>query len=215
MNNKRKERIIQHRSKLIYGIGLNDAQYKVIAYRNGKVIKCPVYSTWVTILRKCSPDDYYGAGCTICSEWRIFSNFREWFIKEFDSASARYKLEHTEKLMVVSDISNHYSPSTAFVTSSSIVGMIKKSKVIYKNGGCIVRSRTKKKHYVMFSDFRHGVTDSTRCAGRYKGSFSSVEDAEKHKILMYNEQVDLVLDYLKASAEKPEVIQMIKNRLVH
>lgn len=79
--------------KLVYGFGINDADYVVkvnatIGYVGGKrVMKqtwlCPYYQVWVGMLArvygekhlKKSPTYY---NCTVCEEWRYFSVFRCW-----------------------------------------------------------------------------------------------------------------------------------------
>lgn len=83
--------------KLVYGVGINDADYVVqkhetIGYVDGKqkrkrVWVCPYYETWVDMLRRC-----YSAkaqernptykGCTVSEEWHTFSNFKSWMEKQ-------------------------------------------------------------------------------------------------------------------------------------
>lgn len=57
----------------LFGVGINDADYKV----NSKHYKCPYYSRWRDMLRRCYYNDKY-IGVEVCSEWLVFSNFIKW-----------------------------------------------------------------------------------------------------------------------------------------
>lgn len=81
---------------LVYGVGINDADYKV--YKSSSEIvdgkrvrkvewRCPVYVTWTSMLARCYSDKVQSKsptykGCTVCDEWLTFSNFRAWMIKQ-------------------------------------------------------------------------------------------------------------------------------------
>jgi hypothetical protein len=79
--------------KLIYGIGINDADYtlkireelpKVNGKRKQKLIwQCPFYLRWIHMLRRCYCQKYLKEhptyqGCSVCEEWLTFSNFKKW-----------------------------------------------------------------------------------------------------------------------------------------
>ena len=71
------------RRRLVYGIGVNDADYKVSYRDNGKKIMCPIYSKWFQMIRRCYSLDYHKifpsySGCEVSKEWLVFSNFRKW-----------------------------------------------------------------------------------------------------------------------------------------
>lgn len=68
---------------LIYGIGVNDANYLVASRMDGKVVKCPFYQVWTDMLMRCYSKKYQQrqptyVGCYVCSEWFAFSNFKAW-----------------------------------------------------------------------------------------------------------------------------------------
>lgn len=79
---------MRKKTKLVCGVGINDADYKVYKYEtiNGKwkvVWTCPYYKRWHSMLERC----YYEKlqekrptykGCTVCTEWLTFSNFKRW-----------------------------------------------------------------------------------------------------------------------------------------
>jgi len=78
---------------MVYGVGINDAGYTVrkqieCGYVNGKrkrkvVWVCPYYQMWTGLLGRCYSErnlkDYPTyIGCTVCEEWKRFSNFKAW-----------------------------------------------------------------------------------------------------------------------------------------
>lgn len=76
------------RAKLIYGVGVNDADYVTQTYSiiNGKRCtkwKCPFYVKWKEILRRCYSAEWHlkhdtYVDCTVCDKWLTFSNFKSW-----------------------------------------------------------------------------------------------------------------------------------------
>lgn len=76
------------RSKLIFGVGINDADYNVVRQEmvDGKqriVWRCPFYGRWGNMLQRCYSADYLlkfptYIGCEVVEEWKYFSNFRSW-----------------------------------------------------------------------------------------------------------------------------------------
>lgn len=80
-------------SKLVFGVGVNDANYSVTSYgfvlnRNGEskykqIWMCPYYRTWKNILARCYSKPLHEKRpsyslCTICDEWLVFSKFKGW-----------------------------------------------------------------------------------------------------------------------------------------
>ena len=83
--------------KLVFGVGINDADYVVqkketIVYVNGKrkqklVWVCPYYRVWTHMLERCYSTKYQERrptykGCSVSEEWLRFSNFRTWMEKQ-------------------------------------------------------------------------------------------------------------------------------------
>lgn len=73
--------------KLVYGFGINDANYKVSSYLNGKQILCPYYKTWKNMLKRCfckSESDRLPtySECVVVDEWLHFSSFKSWMEKQ-------------------------------------------------------------------------------------------------------------------------------------
>ncbi len=75
-------------TKLIHGIGINDADYKVTKEKNGKQVWCcPFYRKWKSMLMRvyCSKvHQKYPTyiSVTVCKEWHTFSSFRAWMIQQ-------------------------------------------------------------------------------------------------------------------------------------
>lgn len=64
--------------KLVYGVGINDANYKVSK-------KCPFYDRWVHMLERCYSRKFLNRrktyeGCTVHNDWLHFMNFRAWMM---------------------------------------------------------------------------------------------------------------------------------------
>jgi len=76
------------KSKLVYGVGINDAGYPVTIYasvngRRKQLWLCPFYRAWAGMMRRCYSAKCRAAfptykGCTVALEWRYFSAFRDW-----------------------------------------------------------------------------------------------------------------------------------------
>lgn len=83
LNNATHDSIIR-RSK-IHGVGVNDSNYIVTTYRNGKRIICPAYRSWHDMMTrgyckklKIKHPSYIGV--TVCDDWHYFSKFRKWWV---------------------------------------------------------------------------------------------------------------------------------------
>ena len=78
--------------KLVYGVGINDADYVTRKWEtievNGKqkqkfVWICPYYSVWTHMLERCYSSKRQEThptykGCSVSEEWLTFSNFKRW-----------------------------------------------------------------------------------------------------------------------------------------
>tara|TARA_R110001606_G_scaffold396567_2_gene570928 strand:+ start:933 stop:1520 length:588 start_codon:yes stop_codon:yes gene_type:complete len=73
--------------KKVYGIGINDAGYTLNKTINGKQKLCPFYSRWYSMIKRCYDPVFWEKrptyeGCTVCSEWLLFSNFKCWMERQ-------------------------------------------------------------------------------------------------------------------------------------
>lgn len=112
----------------VCGIGVNDADYNVVRYRNyydenGKRIKskeweCPFYRRWQNMLTRCySPSSLKKyptyTDCIVCDEWLVFSNFKAWMEKQ------DWEGKHLDKDLLVKG-NKQYCPSTCVFIDSKI-----------------------------------------------------------------------------------------------
>ena len=89
----KKTNLGEKKSKLVYGVGINDADYIVqlretIESCSGKprrklIWSCPFYSRWVNMLQRCYSEKYQQlhpsyVDCVVVEEWKTFSNFKAW-----------------------------------------------------------------------------------------------------------------------------------------
>ena len=68
---------------LVYGVGINDADYVIKPTINGKRVFCPYYRKWIDMLQRCYSEKYHKRqptyiGCEVAEEWLTFSNFKAW-----------------------------------------------------------------------------------------------------------------------------------------
>lgn len=115
------------KNKLLWGVGINDADYKLTAYENIIDINlkqarklvwiCPFYSRWRGMIGRCYSSKFAEnnpsyIGCTVCEEWLTFSTFKAWMEKQ------DWEGKHLDKDILVRG-NKIYSPETCiFVTQS-------------------------------------------------------------------------------------------------
>ena len=72
--------------RLVYGIGVNDADYVVKSIINGRRVGCPAYRSWGNMLKRCYSAKYHSRcptyiGVEVCDEWLTFMTFRKWWVE--------------------------------------------------------------------------------------------------------------------------------------
>lgn len=114
------------RNKLLYGVGTNDANYIVSKKVDGKSVICKYYTKWVSMLARCYSDKHQKnrpsyIGCTVHTEWLLFSVFRKWMMKQ------EWKGKHLDKDILVQG-NKIYSPSTCLFVSHDVNSLFLDSK---------------------------------------------------------------------------------------
>ena len=104
--------------RLIYGVAINDASYKVRPEIGGESKTCPFYRVWHSMLTR-----VYGPSAlarrssyreaSICKEWLAFTVFRDWMVAQ------DWKGKQLDK-DILSPEEKHYSPSTCLFVDSEI-----------------------------------------------------------------------------------------------
>jgi len=75
------------KSELIYGVGVNDADYVVYPMIDGMQGSCHFYRKWHNMIQRCYSEKTQKkypsyADCKVCDEWLTFSNFKAWMEKQ-------------------------------------------------------------------------------------------------------------------------------------
>ena len=133
---------IMVRKKLLHGIGINDVAYRVVVTKeypkkpNGtrdrrQVWKCPYYSKWEGMLRRAAYTKYKKKHptyekCTVCEEWKTFSNFIAWVDAQPDT---EWGSKDLDKDFIIEG-NKFYSPETCVFIHSNV------NKFILDNASC-------------------------------------------------------------------------------
>lgn len=132
---------MSHR-KMIFGIGINDADYKVNYKINGKQFYCPLYRKWYDMMWRCySPQAHKTSptytDCTVDKRWHKFSAFREWMIKQ------DWQGKHLDKDIILPGNKIYSSETCCFVTSkvNAILGDCAKARGKYPLGVTLKRKK--------------------------------------------------------------------------
>jgi hypothetical protein len=185
------------KTKLVYGIGVNDADYSITS--------CKTYKRWCGILRRCSEvtarKSYY-EGCTLDPRWISFLNFKAW---------ADFNLLD-DSLVVDKDIlvsgNKVYGPDTCCLVPHYVNTSI---SCIRKNGG---------KYPVGVFSSQHLKTRPfesmiNTCNGRVRlGRFGTPEEAhkawQKAKITVIEY---VILRYSKEPCFNSKIAERLKDRI--
>ncbi len=104
--------------RLIYGVGVNDADYMVQPIVNGKQVRCPYYRAWTGMLRRVYSNKFHAIqptyeDTTVCSEWHSFMTFRAWMMKQdWENKQLDKDILHPNN--------KHYSPENCCFVSSAL-----------------------------------------------------------------------------------------------
>ena len=126
--------VVDMTRKLVFGVGINDSDCAVSKCVNGKQVVSQFYRKWANMLNRCYSDKYQKtrptyAGCTVCDEWLVFSNFKSWMQKQ------DWQGKVLDKDIIVSG-NKIYSPETCAFVESSVNNFITDSSAA--RGGCMI-----------------------------------------------------------------------------
>jgi hypothetical protein len=159
----------KHIKGSVCGIGINDANYKVIIKSElpkvgGKrkrltVWTCPYYMKWQNMLSRIT---LYGSdenkptykNCKICDEWKYFSNFKRWVDEQ---PNRDWQTCHLDKDLLV-DGNKLYSPETCVFVDAKINSFIVHRDAL--RGECLLGVDIHKGKYrakVRYPDKKHAV----------------------------------------------------------
>ena len=112
-------RKLHRKPKLVYGVGVNDADYVVLPTGpDGKRGMCPYYNVWHSMLCRAYNPKYHARfptyiGVTVCGEWHSFMAFRAWM------ETQDWEGKQLDKDIIVPG-NKVYSPATCAFVSSQI-----------------------------------------------------------------------------------------------
>lgn len=100
---------IRKRLKLVYGVGVNDADYSI-----GGSTRCPYYARWKHMLARCYCPKFQECnpaykGCSVCDEWLLFSNFKKWMMAQ------DWQGKHLDKDLIKEGNKIYYPGACTFV----------------------------------------------------------------------------------------------------
>lgn len=167
---------MRKKTKLVYGVGVNDADYAVQPASGSGKVKCHYYHTWKRMLERCYSVKRHEKhptykGCSVCDEWLSFISFRSWMIKQDWEGKELDKdlLTHGNKV---------YSPANCMFVSNAINKLFTDSKAKrgdYVQGVCF------DKHSNNFKA-QCSVNGKTRHLGVYKTEAEAREAYIKFKV---------------------------------
>ena len=154
---------------LIYGIAINNADYKVKPTINGKRTTCPYYRTWFNMIQRCYSTSFHKkwptyAECSVTNEWLHFLTFKIWMEKQ------DWKGKHLDKDIMIPG-NKIYSPDTCVFVSPRINTLLVDCKA----------STGKHPKGVRFNKADGKFIASMRVFGksRYLGRFNDPDEASK------------------------------------
>jgi len=157
-------------NRFVYGVGINDADYTVSKHVRGlggkEVWRCPYYTRWNGILRRCYDEKYHirqphYKGCSICEEWKTFSNFKRWMEQQ------DWEDKHIDKDILVPG-NREYGPTTCLFVSKDLNNLI-------------LENHTKEKKYSTgveeTKEGRFKVQVNQHAGKTYLGCYDTIEEA--------------------------------------
>jgi len=174
--------------KLLFGIGINDADYAISPTIDGKRVMCVFYQTWTDMIERCYSPKYQERcptykGCIICDEWHSFMNFKRWMVGQDHEGKQLDK----DILVIGNKI---YSPDRCVFVSQSINKLLTDrgaKRGIYPQG--VSRQRGEYKARV-----------SINGKGTHIGRYTTVQEAEAAYIKA--KSTNIIIKALEQSSTK-------------
>ena len=133
------------KQKLVFGVGVNDADYEVHEYeyvivdgmrKRRLVWICPYYRVWKDMLQRCCSAKYQERqptykGCSVSEEWLTFSNFRPWMEEQDfegkqldkDLLSSGNKVYSSETCVFVTSMVNTFTTDSGASRGECLIGV--------------------------------------------------------------------------------------------
>ena len=157
--------------RLVYGVGVNNLNEPVKI--NRKVLK--FYDVWKAMIRRCYSEKSHikrptYIGCSVCDEWLILSNFKEWFNIHY-----REDMELDKDILIPGN--KIYSPETCRFVPGYINNLLTNSGAIRGELPCGVVAQKPSSHGQI------NTTYTARCrdghGGMRRKTFKTVAEARQ------------------------------------
>ena len=167
--------------KLVYGVGINDADYITQPLINGKQVRCHFYEVWKDMLNRCYSEKLQAKyptyiGCSVCDEWLTFSNFKRWM------EARDYAGKQLDKDILVTG-NKVYSPDTCVFVSGAVNKLLNDSGAArgkHKQGVYWDKSNNKFKSQVWLYSRRKNLgrygTEQEACAAYVKAKSAHIRE---------------------------------------
>lgn len=191
---------------LICGVGINDYEGRVKI--NKKHIRS--YKAWHGILTRCYSEESLRQkptykGCTVCEKWKLFSNFKRWFDKNY-----RYDLEEMglkpclDKDLLSNGLNKIYSPETCIFLPQKVNKFLTNKKLDNTSGYTGVTWHTRdNKWAVSINDFYAGKN-------KHLGYFTDIELANKTYVEARRIEADKCKKWMLELGYSKEIVDCIK-----
>ena len=194
----------------ICGVGINDADYvvkikqeldRVDGKRKQKLIwSCPYYQTWKAMITRCYSVAFHKKyptykDCTVCEEWKHFSNFKSWMEQQ------EWQGKELDKDVLVKD-NKLYGPDTCIF--------------IYRKTNCFIRESEASRGDYMIGVSWNKLTQTfmARCSnpftGKQEGLGYFVSEKEAH-LAWLKRKLDLAVE-LAVLENNPKLTEALIGR---
>ena len=147
------------RDEIVFGIGINDFKDQI----HRRTIQYQCYTTWNSMIRRCYSKVFHQKvntyqDCTVCDEWLLLSNFKEWFDENYIEGYA------LDKDILVKG-NKVYSPDTCCFVPSEINALLTKRQNyrgdypigVTKNGNKFYSYLNKKDKRIKIGSFNDSI----------------------------------------------------------
>ena len=198
------------KSKLVYGWGINDSTSPVVkTVRIGDKWKivwaCPYYAKWskVIIRTKCSKwkatHPTYEA-CTVCDEWKYFSNFKKWVDSQPNKDWQNCELDKD----LLFEGNKHYSPQTCVFLPKKVNSFLLTNEHI--RGQCLIGVCQKKSNNKFQASCKNPFTGIKEYLGLFDTEIEAHLAWKKRKHELAKCLADLQIDQRAAKALREKYI---------
>lgn len=138
--------------KLVYGHGVCDVSYRIQIKTDGRLVTCPYYIKWSSMLQRCYSSKYHEKkptymDCSVCDEWLSFRNFKRWM------ETQDWEGKQLDKDIALKG-STVYSPDTCIFVDGNVNRLLNSCgarRGAYPQGVSFYGSRKKKRFRVNIS----------------------------------------------------------------